>query len=196
MPNFYSDSEKLSLEQQIVCLDQAISRLCDRFDQFESILFLIKDAVEKSAKDSTTVNNDVHVFPMVEVPSGIHVEDEQPVGNINAKSDMATIIGYCGQPEGPGFDNASITTEKGIRSLYEIRITDNAHAYFFPLEDKLLRFRNNASSLLLPVCTIEGDITECQGFTINETEYGQLELDDSGYWKVLKKCIIRCFNRL
>ena len=178
MANFFTESEHLTLENKIECLDGVIAKLCDRFDGFEAILLDIKSLLEeKKAVHSVDASPPLHIDPTTKVDNNGIVT-----------------IGFCGQPEGPGFDNASITEEKGIRSLYEIRKTDATHAYFFPLEDKLSRFRNNATPLLLPVCTINGDITDCSTFIVKDDEYGLLVLEDGNYWKVYKKCIINCVN--
>ena len=176
MANFYSESEHLTLEEKIECLDSVISKLCDRFDKFEETLLEIK-ALLQEPKSNIPIKEEESPSPMIE---SNHIEGG------------GGTIGYCGQPDGNGFDNASITEEKGIRSLYEIRKTDDTHAVFLPLEDKLSRFRNNATSLLLPVCEIIGDISECPTFSIQSEDYGLLELEDMNYWKVIKKCIINC----
>ena len=185
MANFYTDSDNYSIEQKIDCLDRVISILCNRFDNFEAILLEIKNFLEEKygSMDSSLVDD---LQPTVNQTPISEVENEDAPSKIT--------VGFCGQPDGPGFDDTSITEERGIRSLYEIRKIDSTHATFLPMSDKLSRFRNNVTSLLLPVCDVEGDISECNDIIIENEDWGELLLEDGNYWKVVKKCLIKCVN--
>lgn len=175
MDNFYSESEMISLKQKIDILSQSISVLCDKLDGLKDILLEIKDIQQKYASAAV---DELPVHPL-------------PIDTSNQREEKF-VVGFCGQPEGPGFSDADLTDQKGIRSLYQILKTDATHAMFFPLIDKLSRFRNNPTSLLLPVCDIDGDITECQKIIVDREGFGELELVDANYWTVKQRCQIKC----
>ena len=168
MAYFYTDADNYSIEQKIECLEQVISNLCGRFDGFEEKLLKFETLLKEIIKGS---------LENIECEDSTNTDVFDKYPNSISPQEFVS-IGYCGQPEGPGFDEINITEEPGIRSLYEIRKIDTSHALFFPLEDKLSRFRNNSASLLLPVCDIDGDITECQAIVVVKGNYGTLELED------------------
>lgn len=98
---------------------------------------------------------------------------------------------YFGAPSGNGFEDSSQLPSSSVKCLYVILRKSDTQARYYPLPEKLSRFKMNAASLFTPVCTAVGEVSEASSIEFTEDDYGELEYD-SGYWKVTKKCYVFC----
>lgn len=207
MGNFFDKSEKLTIEEKIDILGNMLDRLCNRVDELEECVKQMQDDFQKAneeikecCEESTQVTiHKQHSARKAKLNNEVRMkektENHKPVpssGQYVFDSSKVVKNCYCGSPDGCGFYDDNCTSSVGIRSLYTFLLIDSLHAYFYPLTDKMPRFRNNAISLLMPVCDIDGDITECETFIVNAENYGFMELKDGEYWEVKKRCIVKC----
>lgn len=208
MKNIFDESENLSLEERITILSDMINGLCDRFDRFERILLKIEDSISVDnlrlkEQECISTSSDDGVDRMQKQSWGM-LQVENDTKNVssevsfaeenNASEPFSSQIRYCGQPAGCGFEIDDITEEKGIRSLYVIELIDGNTALYYPLEEKIVRFKNSLTSLFMPVCDIDTDLLDCESFEVEKENYGILTLEDGSYWKVVKKCLVTCIK--
>lgn len=100
---------------------------------------------------------------------------------------------YFGAPSGNGFEDSSQLPSSSVKCLYVILRESETQARYYPLPEKLSRFKMNTASLFSPVCTAVGDISEASSIEFTEDDFGELEYN-SGYWKVTKKCNVFVSN--
>ena len=98
---------------------------------------------------------------------------------------------YYGAPSGNGFEESSELPAASAKCLYVIQKTSENTAKFYPIPEKLPRFKMNPNSLFNLVCMAVGNIEDATYITTEEKDYGELEYSN-GYWKVIKKCIVLC----
>lgn len=98
---------------------------------------------------------------------------------------------YFGTPSGNGFEDSSQLQSSSVKCLYVILRKSGIYARYYPLPEKLSRFKMNPTLLLTPVCTVVGEITEALSIEFTEDDFGELEYEN-GYWKVTKKCNVFC----
>lgn len=99
---------------------------------------------------------------------------------------------FFGPPAGAGFE-ASFNLPSGTdpRALYAVERTSDTEAEFYPLSDRVHRLRSNASSFLLPLCEVKGDLDTATAFAVDPAHFGKLKLAD-GYWEMVSKCVVEC----
>lgn len=93
---------------------------------------------------------------------------------------------YFSTPSSKGFEMGN-NLDSPARALYQIRTISDSSAEFFPLVEKMLRFRVSPESLLLSVCDVQGDIMTCSSLNVDSP--GTLIKEDNT-WVVDKKCQI------
>lgn len=98
---------------------------------------------------------------------------------------------YFGAPSGSGFEESSQLQSSSVKCLYVIQRTSETNAIFYPIPEKLSRFKMNPNPLFNIVCESVGDILNASSIEFTEEDYGTLEYDN-GYWKVTKKCTVFC----
>lgn len=96
---------------------------------------------------------------------------------------------YFGAPSGNGFEESSQLQSSSVKCLYILQKTSETTARFYPIKEKLSRFKMNPNSLFCLVCSAIGDFTESSAMEFTEDDYGELEYNE-GYWKVIKKCTV------
>lgn len=99
---------------------------------------------------------------------------------------------YFGAPSGNGFEDSSQLPLSSVKCLYVILKKSETKACYYPIPEKLSRFKMNPNSLFYLVCLAIGNIEDATNITIEEKDYGELEYSN-GYWKVVKKCIVLCY---
>lgn len=100
-------------------------------------------------------------------------------------------LAYYGAPSGSGFEESSQLQSSSVKCLYVIQKTSETTALFYPLPEKLSRFKMNPNPLFHIVCDPVGDILNANYLEFTEEDYGTLEYEN-GYWKVTKKCTVFC----
>lgn len=98
---------------------------------------------------------------------------------------------YFGAPSGNGFEDSSQLPLSSVKCLYVILKKSETRACYYPIPEKLSRFKMNPNSLFNIVCIPVGDISEASSIEFTEDDYGEL-LYENGYWKVTKKCTVFC----
>ena len=98
---------------------------------------------------------------------------------------------YFGAPSGNGFEDSSQLPSSSVKCLYVILKKSETQACYYPIPERLSRFKMNPNSLFNIVCIPVGDISEASSIEFSEDDYGEL-LYDNGYWKVIKKCTVFC----
>ena len=98
---------------------------------------------------------------------------------------------YFGAPSGNGFEESSQLPFSSVKCLYVILKKSDTKACYYPIPEKLSRFKMNPNSLFNIVCNPVGDISEASSIEFTEDDYGEL-LYENGYWKVIKKCTVFC----
>ena len=97
---------------------------------------------------------------------------------------------YFGTPDGTGFEDCNMIEDlDNPKVLYVLETEDGKNGKFYPLEKGLARFKNNAKSMLLPLCDLSIPIEELQSFNISLENYGEVKLENN-FWIVKKKCVI------
>lgn len=197
MEQLFEDCSNMPASQKFDELCQMINRLCERIDNLE---MTIRNNIGTRTNTNKTLESEETLHPISSIDNQIkNPSQDTSLNNLNSNSEKVEFpndntrkLLFAGQPEGAGFDINSVTNDKGIRSLYCFELTDGKHAKYYPLQDKILRFQNSPSSLIEPVCEIEGDIKECTSLLIEESNKGEVELQDDNYWFVTKKCHVTC----
>lgn len=119
-------------------------------------------------------------------------EDVSPGISAISKDDCPKYeIAYYGAPSGCGFEESSQLQSSSVKCLYVIQKTSETNALFYPIQEKLSRFKMNPNTLFNIVCESVGDILNANSIEFTEKDYGMLEYE-SGYWKVTKKCTVFC----
>lgn len=99
---------------------------------------------------------------------------------------------YFGEPDGAGFEsNNYLNDANDGRVLYVVECTSPNEASFYPMSRSFHRLRANASTFLLPLCNVAGDVESANSFEVSPADYGKLRLED-GYWMMVKKCTVNC----
>lgn len=99
---------------------------------------------------------------------------------------------YFGEPDGAGFEsNNYLNDANDGRVLYVLECTSPNEASFYPMSRSFHRLRANASTFLLPLCNVAGDVESANSFEVSPADYGKLRLED-GYWMMVKKCTVNC----
>jgi len=98
---------------------------------------------------------------------------------------------YFGAPSGNGFEDSSQLPSSSVKCLYVIQKKSETQACYYPIPEKLSRFKMNPNSLFNIVCIPVGDISEASSIEFTEDDYGEL-FYENGYWKVIKKCTVFC----
>lgn len=99
---------------------------------------------------------------------------------------------YFGEPDGAGFEsNNYLNDANDGRVLYVVECTSPNEALFYPMQRSFHRLRANASTFLLPLCNVAGDVESANSFEVSPADYGMLRLED-GYWMMVKKCTVNC----
>ncbi len=196
--------ENGTAENKFQSIDSALNGLCDRIDVIEAKLGVLLNAMNSISSNlqkmslainaslselSTVPVNPVAVEPTVESVS-VYKENTK-----NEETNHAIVleIRYLGAPSGAGFEVMNERAEKTVNTLYVLEIDRSAKtARFYPDKAKISQLAYNRTSLLDPVCEIDGvgDLSSCD-ISIIEEDYGLLCLDID-YWKVTKKCKLRC----
>ena len=120
------------------------------------------------------------------------VEDVSPTFSVISQDDCPKYeIAYYGAPSGSGFEESSQLQSSSVKCLYVIQKTSETNALFYPIQEKLSRFKMNPNTLFNIVCESVGDILNANSIEFTEEDYGTLEYEN-GYWKVTKKCTVFC----
>lgn len=120
------------------------------------------------------------------------VEDVLPTNSVISKDDCPKYeIAYYGAPSGSGFEESSQLQSSSVKCLYVIQKISETNALFYPIPEKLSRFKMNPNPLFTIVCDSVGDILSANSLEFTEEDYGMLEYEN-GYWKVTKKCTVYC----
>lgn len=98
---------------------------------------------------------------------------------------------YFGAPSGNGFEDSSQLPSSSVKCLYVILKKSETQACYYPMPEKLSRFKMNPNSLFNIVCIPVGDLSEASSIDFTEDDYGEL-IYENGYWKVIKKCTVFC----
>lgn len=120
------------------------------------------------------------------------VQEVSPNNSVPTKDDHTKYeTAYFGAPSGSGFEESSQLQSTSVKCLYVIQKTSETNALFYPIPEKLSRFKMNPNPLFHIVCDSVGDILNANSLEFTEEDYGTLEYEN-GYWKVTKKCTVFC----
>ena len=157
------------------CLRQIAETAALLGQQFGNLADIIQEDIALSEKDS--INNSDSNDPSQSTQNGMQQISEK----------ISYPLMYFGAPSGNGFEESSQLQPSSVKCLYIIQKTSETTAIFYPLIEKLSRFKMNPNSLFSLVCTAIGDISDSSSMEFTEDDYGELEYSE-GYWKVMKKC--------
>lgn len=202
MGMYFDDND--SVEIKFTSIDNALNGLCERFDNTEEFLRVLLGKIDKLTEDFTDlslkiqtslINEKVEANVNEDFSSETKILNPTLTDSLEAKSDPHPIgleIRYLGAPSGAGFEVMNERTEKNISTLYILEI-DRAEkiAYFYPNKENLSQLIYDKQNLLNHVCDVEGVLTSDYEFNIQPQDYGVLMLE-SDYWKLKKKCLIKC----
>lgn len=167
-------------KEQLECLRQ-ISETADLLSrQLGNLVLLFQtDSSEPSS------NGDIQMET-----SGIHTQQNQnDIETISENTVYSPM--YFGAPSGNGFEDSSQLPSSSVKCLYVIQKKSETQACYYPIPEKLSRFKMNPNSLFNIVCVSVGDISEASSIEFTEDDYGEL-FYENGYWKVIKKCTVFC----
>lgn len=120
----------------------------------------------------------------------MHLPDSSNT-SINGTEGREYPLMYYGAPSGSGFEESSQLQPSSVKCLYIIQRISETSAYYYPIPEKLSRFKMNPNPLFNVVCISVGDISEASTIEFNEDDYGELVYEND-YWKVTKKCTVFC----
>ncbi len=136
--------------------------------------------------------------PLASSKSSIEPSMEKEGPNLRDESQSNTqlhsqvIRYYFGTPDGAGFEQCNAFTDSDSpKVLYVIESADGINGRFYPLNRSFARLRSNANSFLMPLCEVVGSLDTLASLNLSTEDYGEVELADD-YWKVTRKCIIKC----
>lgn len=203
-------NENKTAEKQFRDIDKTLNGLFDRIDSAEEKLETLKlvlgklsDSLqEMSLSIKTALNQACDVNESIETSCTISASEEKepihecaPEEKVGAdvKVESEFEIRFLGAPSGSGFEVMNERTEKSISTLYILEIDRaNKIAYFYPNKENIAKLVYDRPHNLEPVCDIEGVDDSLCDLYISKDDYGVLHLEAPDYWKVQKKCLIKC----
>lgn len=188
--NLYRDVHAISV--RVVEMERLLKQACSMLAHQETAIITLKNEINEAVNLSPMSVNQVtntETFPKKTVESSqISVAD--------SKMEEARLFQgqtlYYGPPNADGFTKGfELRTRTDPKALYAVETTSPTTALYYPMPERFVRFRDNANTLLYPLCEVEGDILESQGFTLEKSDSGELKLENES-WIVTKKCVINC----
>ena len=166
-------------KEQIACIRQ-ISETADLLSRQLSNLADLFQIEESQTEGKSEVRREV-----------LEVQNASSGSAIDTEEKKHYPIMYFGAPSGSGFEEGSQLQPSSVKCLYIIQQTSEIKALYYPIPEKLSRFKMNPNPLFNVVCDSVGDISEASSIEFTEDDYGELEFEN-GYWKVNKKCTVFC----
>lgn len=137
-------------------------------------------------------NENCQVDPVGEAQHDVPVLSELSNASMNENKESNQYpLMYFGSPSGSGFEESSQLPPSSVKCLYVIQRTSETTAVYYPMPEKLTRFKMNPNPLFNTVCVSVGDISKASSIEFDKDDYGELEYEN-GYWKVTKKCTVFC----
>lgn len=188
--DLYRDIHAISV--RVAEMERLLKQACSMLTHQEDAILTLQKDIKKEIVSSPSYVNQVsalETFPKETIASSQRSVASPPKAEIRNFQKQTL---YYGPPNADGFTRGfELRTRTDPKALYAVDTTSPTTAVYYPMPERFVRFRDNANTLLYPLCEVNGDILGSQGFTLEKSDLGELKLDNES-WIVTKKCIVNC----
>lgn len=188
--DLYRDVHAISV--RVVEMERLLKQACSMLTHQENVIAMLQKDINQALNSSTMSVN--HVTTAETSPK--KTAESPQISVADSKREEASHFQgqtlYYGPPNADGFTKGfELRTRTDPKALYAVETTSPTTALYYPMPERFVRFRDNANTFLYPLCEVEGDILESQGFSLEKTSSGELKLESES-WIVTKKCVVTC----
>lgn len=193
MEMFFDNPDMLAVLQQ---MERILLEDLEERRKFETVLMERLSKIEEQLKPKAVIGKSLADVVVAQACENEEIEDTDqspatgPV-EVEKPSFISQTLYFSGPSGGKFLKGYETGSRDNSKSLYTLITQSADKAVFYPLTERLARFRNNVNSLLAPVCDIAGNIQECISIEVEEKDYGKLAWQD-GNWVLTEKCKIIC----